>query len=122
MPIFRNMSIKRKLTSIIMLTCSIVLALSSAVYVLHEVITFPKSLVERFSTLGDIIGIHSTAALTFNDRKAAEETLQALSAEPHVIAAGIYTKDGEIFAQYCPGKSGATSNICLLYTSDAADE
>jgi two-component system sensor histidine kinase/response regulator len=104
MHFFRNMSIKRKLTAIIMLTCSIVLTLSSAMYVLHEVITFPKSLVERFSTLGDVIGIHSTAALTFNDRKAAEETLQALSAEPHVIAACIYDKKGEIFAQYCPGE------------------
>ena len=43
---------------------------------------------------------HSTAPLSFEDRRAAEETLGALRAESHIIEACIYDRSGQIFAAY----------------------
>jgi hypothetical protein len=52
------------------------------------------------STLAAIIGDRSTAALIFDNKSDAEETLGALVAKRHIRAAGLYGKDGRLFAQY----------------------
>ena len=82
MQMFRDIPIKRKLTTIIMLTTGIVLLLASAGFVTSDSLSFCRGMVERLSTLAEVIGTNSAAALTFKDKQAAEETLSALSAEP----------------------------------------
>ncbi len=54
----------------------------------------------RLSTLADIVGQNSTAALNFNDPPAAGEVLEALRAEPPVVSACLYDASGQLFAQY----------------------
>ena len=100
---FQNTSIKRKLTLIIMLTSTVALLLACGAFVAYEMITFRRGMVRDLFTLAEIIGYNSTAALTFDDVRSAEETLAALSAEPHVVSACIYTKDGNVFARYLRG-------------------
>ncbi|MDY6989880.1 MAG: response regulator [Thermodesulfobacteriota bacterium] len=97
---FRDMPIKRKLTVIIMATSVVVLLLASASFITNEVITVRQTMVENLSTLADVIGSNSIAALTFNDHETAQETLAALAAEPNVVRASVYTRDGRLFAQY----------------------
>src|SRR5207245_250506 len=48
----------------------------------------------------DITGTNSASAILFNDEAAAVGTLAALKADPHTIAAGLYTRDNRIFATY----------------------
>jgi signal transduction histidine kinase len=57
-------------------------------------------MVRELSTLAEIIGANSTAALAFDDQRSAEETLAALSAKQRIVGAYIYTKDGAAFARY----------------------
>lgn len=97
---FRDISMKHKLTAIIMLTSTIVLFLASGAFVTNTVVTFRRSMVEKLSALADVIGSNSTAALAFNDQESANETLSALEAEPHITLACIYTEDGKVFAEY----------------------
>jgi signal transduction histidine kinase len=97
---FRGRSIKRKLSLIIMSTTGVALTLVCAAFVTYEVITFRDGMVRELSTLADIIGANSTAALVFNDPRAAEETLAALNAERHIVCAYIFAKDGALFAEY----------------------
>jgi signal transduction histidine kinase len=97
---FRNISIKKKLTIIIMLTSSFVLLLAATAFLASEMMTLRRSIVEKLSTMAGVIGQNSTAALTFNDPEAAEEILSALSNEPHIISALLTKKDGTIFAEY----------------------
>ncbi len=52
------------------------------------------------ATLAKIIGSNSCAAIVFGDNEAAEETLSALAAEPHVVAACIYGRKDEVLARY----------------------
>src|SRR6266567_886839 len=103
---FQKASIQRKQTWIIMLTCCVALLLACATFVTYELLTFRKEMTRNLTTLAEIIGNNSTAALDFNDEKAAEETLAALRAEPNIVAACLYTKNGEVFARYSRDGSG----------------
>jgi len=100
MELFQKASLQRKQTLIIMLTTSVALLLVCAAFTAYEIITFRKSMVRNLSTLAEIVGNNSTAALDFSDPKDAEGTLAALQAEPNIEAGCIYTKDGKVFATY----------------------
>jgi diguanylate cyclase (GGDEF)-like protein len=54
----------------------------------------------RLSTLADVVGQNSTAALNFNDPAAAVGVLEALRAEPPIVSACLYDLSGQLFAQY----------------------
>lgn len=96
----KDISIRHKLTLAIMLTCSIALLLAIGVFIAYEPIMFKRGMVEDLSSLAQIIGNNSTAALIFMDKSAAQETLSALRAESNVIEACMYTPDGDLFVHY----------------------
>src|SRR5712691_8641718 len=104
---FRNLSIRRKLTLIIMLTSSVALLLACAAFVSYDLYAFRQAKVHDLTTLADIIGSNSTAALSFNDASSAREILGALSAKKHIVAACIYTRNGQVFAKYLRGDPNA---------------
>ena len=64
-----------------------------------------RTLYEELSSLADVVAWNSTAALTFDDSKAAEETLAALRSKPEIVAAFLYDKEGRLFAQYLINKT-----------------
>jgi two-component system cell cycle sensor histidine kinase/response regulator CckA len=96
----QNTSIRRKQMLIIMLTTGVVLVLACAAISIFAVRDFRKDMVEDLSTLADIVGGNSAAALDFQDTNTATETLAALQAKPGIIGACIYTKAGAVFARY----------------------
>jgi PAS domain S-box-containing protein len=100
MNLFRNISIKNKVTIITMSACMIVLLLLLVSFTLLEFVLSRNALVEKMAALAEVIEINSTAALTFNDMKSAEATLGSLNAEPEIMVAAIYTKKGDLFALY----------------------
>ena len=97
---FRDFPIRRKLLLVIMLVSSLGLLLAGAAIVVYERNTFQQRETENLASLAQIIGAQSTAALTFNDPKTAQENLAALKARPDIAAAAIYEADGKLFTQY----------------------
>ena len=97
---FRNMSIRAKLTLLVVLTSTIVLSLASSAFIANDVVKIRTAMVEDLTVLADVIGRNSSAALAFNDEEAAHEILSALSVQPHVIAAVIRNIDGDVLASY----------------------
>jgi len=97
---FQNLSIQRKLILIIMVTSIVALLLAAVAYSTYDLVNFRRSMVRELAVLANIVGANSRAALVFNDQKSAEETLAAIAAEEHIVAAILYTKDGEVFAKY----------------------
>jgi signal transduction histidine kinase len=97
---FRDISIKQKLTSIIMLTSIVTLLLAVAAFVAIDVATLRDAMVKDITILSQIIASNSTADLVFNDQKSAAENLAALSVNPHVVASCIYSSNGDVFASY----------------------
>lgn len=83
-----------------MLNTAIALLVAGISLMLNEFAGAKKEVLQHLATQAQIIGANTTAALSFDDRRAAEQTLQALRAEPSVVAAAIYTPEGRLFASY----------------------
>src|SRR5712692_11694649 len=95
-----NQPIKRKLMTVILLTSGVVLLLACGTFLAYELLTFRQTMVRNLSTLAQVIAANSTAALAFDNRTDATEVLSALSAERHIVAAGLYDNTGTLFAKY----------------------
>ena len=105
---FSNSPIRRKLMTMILLTSGVVLLLTCAAFLAYEFVTFRQAAVRQLATLGEIIAANSTAAVAFNNPDDARETLAALRAEPHVVAAILYDRSGRPFARYPDSLAAAT--------------
>src|SRR5437868_8426408 len=103
---FLNLSIKRKLILMTMLTSSLALLFSSVSFLIYDLISFRHLLTQDLATQAEIIGYNSAAAMAFKDEPAATATLAALTAKDDIVAAVLYSPDGKMFAHYFrPGKS-----------------
>jgi signal transduction histidine kinase/CheY-like chemotaxis protein len=107
--ILQNLSIKRKLTLITMLTSSIALILSSASFLIYDLVSFRHLLSQDLMTQAEIIGYNSAGAMEFKDEPAATATLSALTAKEDIVTAVLYKPDGKMFAYYFRGKSTTPS-------------
>jgi signal transduction histidine kinase len=97
---FRDAKLKRKLMLILMLVSSITLLLATATYAAYEIVLEHRALANNLTTLGNVIGTNSTAALVFDDQSGAEEILGSLSADPQIVAAALYGRDRRMVARY----------------------
>jgi len=97
---FLESSIKRKITASMMATSVIVLFLASSAIITFYILSFKRTMIEDMSIKAEIVGKNSTAAMLFDDRTSAEQTLAALRAESSIVAAYIYSHEGNVFAQY----------------------
>jgi two-component system, sensor histidine kinase and response regulator len=101
----KDLSIKKKLIVIAMLTSTAAVLCAAGLFMGYEAVNLKDSITEKVTTLAEVIGNNCTAALSFSDPKSAEETLKALRSEPYIISAAIYMKDGELFAKYIKGSA-----------------
>ena len=106
MDVIRKQPIKVKLMLIIMLTSLVCLLLTGVAVVVYERYHVKRDLVNDISALAMLIADRSTAALTFQDPRLAEENLAALHVKPAVVAACILNENGEVFAKYNTIDSG----------------
>jgi signal transduction histidine kinase/ActR/RegA family two-component response regulator len=109
---FRNLPIRQKLTTIVLFTCSVLVVLSAVFFIADKFFAFRRNMVANMTALAEVIGMNSTAALTFQDTGTAEEILSALSAEPDVVAACLFKPDGTVFAAYHSRLSSASEQDC----------
>lgn len=91
MKITTKLSIKHKLTLIIMLTSTTALLFACVAFFGYEIITFRSGMAQKVAMLAEVLGANCRAALVFEDSRSAEETLAALASERNVVAAKIFT-------------------------------
>jgi signal transduction histidine kinase len=102
---FRDLSVKWKLTWVIMVASMTPLLLCCAALIGYEVITFRDGLIRGLSSEAEFIGSNNLGNLRFHalgidTRDDAEKTLSTLQANKHIVSAAIYSPDGELFANY----------------------
>jgi len=97
---FKNTSIKNKLRIIILLTSTVVLCLSTTAFVISEIFTFRRDMVTNLFVLADLVAINSAAGLLFDNEETVKEGISVLEANPHIILAHVFSKEGEIFTSY----------------------
>ncbi len=97
---FSELSLKNKLTIMILATSGLMIIVISAIFVINEALSIRRSVINNISAIAGITAINSTAALSFQDPDTATELLEALKVEPHIVAAAIYNAKGELFAEF----------------------
>jgi signal transduction histidine kinase len=97
---FRNLPIKRKLTSVIMLTSTVVLLLTAATFIVYEVVNIRHNLRLNSEAIAVIAAEESSAAVASGNQKAAEEILSNFSARRQILLSAVYLKDGRMLARY----------------------
>lgn len=97
---FANATLKKKLISITMLVCSIVLLLSSVAFISAEIFSFRKIMVSNGASLAEVIAANAAVSLAFDDRELADNTLSALAADPQIQMAYIFDLKDQPFARY----------------------
>jgi len=103
---FRNLSIKKKITSVVMLTSCIALLLACAAFVGYELLTFRATIISEMSTLAKITSKNCEVPVSFDRPEETENILTNLSTEYQILAACIY-RDGKVWAKYPKGLSDA---------------
>src|SRR5580692_2587964 len=96
----RDLSIRFKLTILILSTSVLAVLLASFGFALYERQSYRASAVRELTALADTLGANTAASLAFNDQGTAEEMLRALATEPNVLVACLYDNEGRIFAKY----------------------
>src|SRR3982074_2899306 len=109
--ILQDLSIKRKLTLITMLTSSAALVLSALSFLIYDLVSFRHLLIQDLMTQAEIIGYNSAGAMEFKDVPAATATLTALPAKVDIVPAALYDRDGKAFAHYSRSSKNAPTML-----------
>ncbi len=108
---FGDSSISGKLTRMNLLVSGAALFLACASFIVYDVITIRRGMVENISIQAQIAGVNSISALLFDDPDSANKTLASLSPVPDIVSAAIYSADGKPFALF---QRGPKSQIPIM--------
>ncbi len=95
-----KMTIKRKLTVILMLTSIVAVLLACIMFIIFIFYSQRRSHLDKVYTFADMIGQNCQAALKFDIPEDAEKMLSGLSLDSSFIFGGVYDVDGNLFASY----------------------
>ncbi|MGZ5066809.1 MAG: hybrid sensor histidine kinase/response regulator [Usitatibacter sp.] len=108
MPQFIASSLRRKVMLLVLAATVAALALSALGLVVYDLRVYEKQWTNDLVTQAEILARASAPALAFNDKQTATTDLTLMKVRPRVLAAAIYTRDGELFATYTkPGVEDA---------------
>lgn len=93
-------SIRTKLVSAVMATTLAALLVSIAIIIGYDLRSYHRTLVNDLATQAELVGHMTSAALSFDDPRLANENLALLRTRPQVRAAAIYDANGDLFASY----------------------
>lgn len=96
----RGTPIKRKLVTIILLTTGVVLLVTCASFFAYEFLTFRQTTLDQISTIAEMVADTGSGTVLFENEIEAQQILDALKAERHVVAAAFYDKEGKLFVRY----------------------
>ncbi len=96
----KHQSIRGKLTRIILISCGLAVVSACAIFATYDIHMVRQSRLRTATTLAEITGTNSEAALTFGDEQAAKEILRSLRADKQVTHAALYMHNGKILAVY----------------------
>jgi two-component system sensor histidine kinase/response regulator len=104
MHFLRNIPIRTKVTAMIALASTGVLVLALAVVMAKDYLNLRDDQLDQLTTLARVVAGNSTAAVAFDDRDAAAESLRTLSTTPQVKYAFIWSKkDSDVMASFTRG-------------------
>jgi two-component system sensor histidine kinase/response regulator len=95
-----QLSIRRRLLLLTMLTSGVGVLLGCAGYLIYDLREERRQKVGELQSLADFVGTNAVAALAFDDASGGAKLLEALRTRPHVRMGVLYRSDGAFFASY----------------------
>ncbi len=100
----RNLTIKQKLTAIIMIPSAVIMLLAITTFVVWEQVDSRFRLVEDILAHAEMLADNCKASIAFEYKQDAEQVLSTLRTHDSIVFACIYDKRGLVFAEYkCEG-------------------
>ncbi|MBR9883338.1 MAG: EAL domain-containing protein [Oceanospirillales bacterium] len=93
-------SLRRKLTVVLMLVSTTVLALASLGFAVNDWNNMRSTVFDRMGAQAAIIGGNSVSALLFSDSESAHRTLATLESDQEIVASMLFDAQGELFASH----------------------
>jgi len=106
---YRGLSLARRLTAIGVVTSAISLVVAAAILMAFDLSNARARLVRDTGMLADVVGANSTAAITFGDAKAANETVRAVAVNDDIVSAEIWDREGHLLARFDRSGSAPTA-------------
>jgi signal transduction histidine kinase/CheY-like chemotaxis protein len=97
---FRNLSIRRKLTIIVLGTSAVALLFACVAFIAYDRFAFRDRMVRDLEVVADGVGVMSSAALSFDLPESGHDILSALRVYPHIAEACLFDANGKLFARY----------------------
>jgi PAS domain S-box-containing protein len=112
-------SITSKLTMLMALASGVALLLSCAAFVCNDISMMRQEKIHELSSVAEVLGWNSTAALAFFQQRPAEELLHSLKRRPEIEAAYLFDADRELFASFNRLTEPAAPPACPDFTGHA---
>lgn len=100
LPDFSQWSLRRKLVSIIMLSCAVCLFVSLSVMLASSVFGRYREALHELSSLADVLAENGQAALVFSDQSEAKRLLESLKEHPEIASAWMVSADGNTLSNW----------------------
>ena len=100
-------SIRQKLVAVVLLATFAALVVSIGALIAYDLRSHHRALLGDMTTQAELLGRMTSAALTFDDQRLAQENLALLRIRPTVRAGAIYNASGALFASYSKQGSAA---------------
>ena len=104
-----NLSIKQRLTLIIMAISSVSVLLTTLAVSIIGTYSLKANLIDEMKVSASIVGDRNTAALLFNDDQQAENNLNVFTVKQEILQACLYSQAGVMFARYYNREKAANS-------------
>ena len=117
----KNLSIRSKLTTVILIVCTTALAIACLSLFWFQTVTFKKAVASELQSLGFVISRSCAATLTFDDKKSATEVLRAFNVKDSIASASLFDSKGKLFASY-NGSPTDTARLTIAQSKDVIFE
>jgi len=97
---FNDLSITRKNVTIILTVVLFAVLATIILMGIRTILTFQENMVSKIQSVAELMATYIAPVLDFDDKPQGETILSRLKSIPEVTAAGIYKKDGTLFAAY----------------------
>src|SRR5688572_1987709 len=105
----QDLPIRQKLRAIVLIISGVALAGAFGLFVTYQWFSSLDQGAQRLGVMADVVGSQAVAALEFEQESEAVAILNSLRAEPLILSAAVYRRDGRVFATYL--RNGADKGL-----------
>ncbi len=117
---FKDISIRIKIVGIVLIVSTISLTVSGLIFFAFDKNQFKIESLKDLSILAQIIGNFNTASIIFDDKRVANESLNALVFNENIKKAAIFTNENDTMAIYTSFADTLNQSEVLIFKSDTS--